>query len=88
MLDKTFYNTHKNQGPCAVLRVAIVLPKSIAAIQVLVSGDGKDQMSAISQLPAGSELRMCGEGFNARTVRVECSRRFYFVFLQDLEQTY
>ena len=62
------------------------LEKNIAAIQVLPDdGRGEPRLGTITQLPYGAELRICGDGFNERTVRVQWAQGTYFVFLQDIE---
>jgi hypothetical protein len=38
----------------------------------------------IEQLPGGTEVTVVGEGYNHRTMRVQCKGRLYFVFLQDI----
>ena len=65
---------------------AQTLSKNIAAIQLLPGdGTGETRLGMITQLPSGAEVRICGEGFNERTVRVRWGGGYYFVFLQDLE---
>ena len=64
----------------------ITLLKNIVAIQIQPAQNGREQMGVISQLPKGAELSFCGDGFNARTMKVACGGQHYFVFLQDVEQ--
>jgi hypothetical protein len=61
------------------------LPRNVSAIQVLSAVDGSPQMGTILQLPAGTQVRVCGDGFNDRTVKVTCEGGNYFVFFEDLE---
>jgi hypothetical protein len=62
------------------------LLKAIAGIQ-LVAVEGKQgRLGSVLQLAPGSRLDFCGEGYDARTVKVHCKGKFYFVFLQDLER--
>ena len=63
----------------------VTLLKNIAAIELRPTEDGKPSLSAITRLPRDSEFQICGPGFNPRTVKVASSGRFYFVFLQDLD---
>lgn len=62
------------------------LPRNVSAIQVLPSNDGdRVRLGLITQLPEGAEVNSCGNGFNERTLKVQCDGNFYFVFLDDLE---
>ena len=63
----------------------IRLPKAIAALQIQDSEIG-ERLGVIAQLPKGAELHLSGRGLTPRTRRVEVSGRFYYVFLQDLEE--
>jgi hypothetical protein len=64
----------------------IILSKDISAIAIEGTGRGRPQHGAITRIPTGTELRIVGDGFNQRTVRVECNGSAYFVFLQDIEE--
>lgn len=61
------------------------LARNVSAIQILSAFDGSPQMGTILQLPAGTQVRVCGDGFNDRTVKVTCEGGNYFVFSEDLE---
>lgn len=63
---------------------AFVLPRSIPAIPLIPDPSGGAELGAISKLPAGVEVRLCGEGFNPSTVKVHWDGGVCFVFLQDL----
>jgi hypothetical protein len=65
---------------------SITLPKDIAAIQLERTENGEERLGVISQLPRDTHLRVCGQGFNPRTVKVQCLGRYYFVFVQDIEE--
>lgn len=67
-----------------VLPVEATLYKKVAAIQIHARENDKD-VGFVSQLPKGAELRICGNGFNTRTVKVEWRGQFYFVFVQDID---
>ena len=43
-------------------------------------------LGVISHLPQGSEITMCGNGFNDRTIKVEWQECYFYVFLEDLER--
>jgi hypothetical protein len=45
-------------------------------------GDAK--LGPILYLPAGSQVQICGDGFNPRTVKVRHHHSYYFVFQEDL----
>lgn len=70
-----------------VMRVhqRVKLPKNIAAIHLRAAEDGEPRLGYVSPIPQGAELRVCGGGFNTRTVKVNWNGGFYFVFLQDIE---
>ena len=71
---------------CLVPERSYTLSRTIAGIQ-LVPGEGKQgRLGNVSQLRPGSLLDCCGDGYDARTVKVRCEGNFYFVFLQDLER--
>jgi hypothetical protein len=65
------------------LHKPIVLCKSISALAI--ARDHARQYGHIEQLPTGATLILMGDGFNGRTVKVQCNGRYYFVFLQDIE---
>jgi hypothetical protein len=61
------------------------LSRTIAGIQLVPIDDKNGRLGGVSQLRAGSLLELCGDGYDARTVKVRCDGNFYFVFLQDVE---
>lgn len=46
---------------------------------------GQTRLGTIVQLPEGTQVEVCGEGFNERTVKVSYQGGFYFIFLEDVE---
>jgi hypothetical protein len=60
------------------------LPNSIAAIPASCAHAAVPELGAISHLPEGAELALCGEGFNAATLKVRWEGQSYFVFVQDI----
>ena len=62
------------------------LSKTITVIRLVAEANGNLHDGGISELPAGAEVEICGEGFNERTVIVHWRGEFFFVFLQDLER--
>lgn len=63
---------------------SFVLSRSIPAIPLLPDASGHIALGAISKLPAGVEVRLSGDGFNASTVKVNWNGGVCFVFWQDL----
>lgn len=62
-----------------------VLKRNTSAIQSISDLDGKTRLGTILQLPEGAEVRVCGAGFNERTVKVSWEGGFYYIFLEDVE---
>lgn len=60
------------------------LAKNIAAIELVAAENGKPHLGPVLQLPNGSLLDVCGDGFNERTVKIRSNGKFYFVFRSDL----
>lgn len=58
------------------VRSTYILPKKISAVRL--------ETKAVSQMPAGSHVEVCGEGYNPRTVKVCCGGTMFFVFREDL----
>jgi len=73
---------------CLVPERSHTLSKPISGIQLLPV-EGKQgrlgRLGNVLQLARGSHLELCGGGYDARTVKVRCEGKFYFVFLQDLQ---
>jgi hypothetical protein len=61
------------------------LSQEILAMELIPSQKGEMQLGPLSSIPEGADLAICGERFNDRTAKVRWRGRFYFVFLQDLE---
>lgn len=61
------------------------LTRNISAIESISDLDGNMRLGMIVQLPEGAEVRVCGPGFNERTVKVCCEGRFYYIFMEDVE---
>jgi hypothetical protein len=60
------------------------LSNSIAAIPASCARSGGTELGAISHLPEGAELTLCGEGFNETTLKVRWEGQSYFIFAQDI----
>lgn len=63
-----------------------VLGRNTSAIETISDLDGKTRLGMIVQLPEGAEVRVCGAGFNERTVKVAWEGGFYYIFLEDIER--
>lgn len=63
----------------------VTLPKDITAIYLGTTEEGESRLACVSSIPEGAELRVCGRGFNTRSVEVNWNGHYYFVFLQDIE---
>jgi hypothetical protein len=70
--------------PASAKPEVYVLSRSIPAIPLLPDTSGHIALGAISKLPAGVEVQVCGEGFNPSTLKVHWEGGACFVFLQDL----
>jgi hypothetical protein len=62
------------------------LSRNTSAIQAVTEMDGNSRLGTILQLPEGAEVRVCGEGFNERTIKVCWEGGFYYIFTEDLGQ--
>lgn len=60
------------------------LAKNIAAIELGAAENGKPRLGPVLQLPNGSLLDVCGDGFNERTIKIRSNGKYYFVFKSDL----
>lgn len=70
---------------CLVPERSQILSRTIAGIQLLPVDGKQGRLGNVTQLGPGSRLDFCGDGYDARTIKVRCRGNFYFVFLQDLE---
>jgi hypothetical protein len=63
------------------------LQRRIPAIELEEPSDkngGMEKLGLILHLASGSDVEICGEGFNGRTVKVRQNGRYYFIFSEDL----
>lgn len=62
-----------------------LLARNISAIELTTgSTSGQSRLGPVQQLPYGSLLDVCGDGFNDRTVKIRSNGKYYFVFRSDL----
>jgi hypothetical protein len=57
----------------------LILQKDIAAIRVSSHGRGRPCLGLMERLARGAEVRVCGEGFSKRTVKVRSGDQHYIV---------
>ena len=69
---------------CISPKQSYTLSRKIPAVQLVPTDGTHARLGPIIQLPSGSQLDLCGEGYNERTVKVRCDAMFYFVFQEDL----
>ena len=67
------------------LQHPIILCRNISALAIEADEHGRHRYGLIEQLPTGAIVTLSGDGFNDRTVKVQCNGKYYFVFLQDIE---
>lgn len=86
-IDSPLYvaDTRKSAADADRLNSTFTLSQNISAIQALCDAEGMVRLGTILQLPEGTQVRICGDGFNERTVKVIWEGAYYFVFLEDLE---
>jgi hypothetical protein len=63
---------------------AITLKKDVSALEIVRRENVTGHFGVLAQISKGSELEICGTGFNERTFRVRFQDRLFFVFRQDL----
>ncbi len=61
------------------------LARNISAIELIAAESGKPRLGPVLQLPNGSLLDVCGDGFNERTIKIRSNGKYYFVFRSDLD---
>jgi hypothetical protein len=61
------------------------LLRNISAIQAISGPEASVRLGTILQLPEGTQVRVCGDGFNERTVKVAWEGAYYFIFWEDLD---
>jgi hypothetical protein len=64
---------------------ATQMVKNISALQVTYTENGSEVLGMFTQLPRDGGLRICGDGFNDRTIKVNFRGLYYFVFREDIE---
>lgn len=62
----------------------VVLSKPASVVQLEMHSDGEAKLGLIFQLPRGTTLELCGDGYSERMVKVRYKDKFYFIFRHDL----
>ena len=60
--------------------------RSISAIEIENHETGQVLVGALSEIPAGAQIELCGPGFNYRTVKAKYNESVYFVYMQDIPE--
>jgi hypothetical protein len=67
-----------------VIRDACILSKTISALRIVAAGESDPATGIFTQLSCNSVIRVCGVGFNDRTVKLQSGPSCYFVFKEDI----
>lgn len=62
----------------------ITLKRDVSALEIPRPENARAHSAGLALISKGSELEICGTGFNERTYKVRCQNRLFFVFQQDL----
>lgn len=63
----------------------VTLPRPVSAIELVKKKDGSVKLGLLAQLGAGTNVVLCGKGFNERTVKVRAQgNHYFFVFREDV----
>jgi hypothetical protein len=62
----------------------VKLKKDVSALEIVRREPTAEHFGVLAQIAKGSEIEICGKGFNERTYRVRFQGRLFFVFRQDL----
>lgn len=83
---RTDAKTSRMSGKGGFTADVYTLDRRISAIPLCSSesNNNRPTLGPVTQLPTGSQMQVCGEGFNDRTVKVRCNGAFFFVFVADL----
>ncbi|HXE13143.1 MAG TPA: hypothetical protein VN633_13535 [Bryobacteraceae bacterium] len=58
--------------------------KLIAALQISKDDKGNECAGVLTQVNVTPEMKICGDGFNERTIKISLNDCTYYVFKQDL----
>lgn len=65
-------------------RPAIVLGSKIAAVRIVSAEEPAGKLGYVVQLQPGSQIVLCGPGFNEKTLTVSLEDDLYYVFRFDI----
>jgi hypothetical protein len=57
----------------------------MVAMELITMAGGTPSLGPVSKIPHGCNLEYCGSGFDRSTVKVRWRGKFYFIFLDDLQ---
>lgn len=66
------------------MRSKTIQSKLIAALQITRDSKGNECVGVLTQINVTPEMKICGDGFNEKTVKVALNNSTYYVFKQDL----
>ena len=70
---------------CVSVEKIIRTQRNISAIRIERMENGSARLGALSEIPSGVQIEVCGAGFNDRTVKARYAEDFFFVYLQDID---
>jgi hypothetical protein len=62
-----------------------VISRRISALQLVQAREGQGKLGPLSQLAPGTDVEICGDGYNEKTTKVRVQGVYFFVFREDLE---
>lgn len=62
-----------------------VISRRISALQLVQVRGAQGKLGPLSQLAPGTDVEICGDGYNDRTTKVRVQGDYFFVFREDLE---
>ena len=68
----------------SALGKSITLLEQIVALKISRSSELKSHAAELTELPSGAVVKVCGKGFNDRTLTVHWNQGDYLVFVRDL----
>jgi hypothetical protein len=87
VLPRSKYKTNMDTF-CAVAWLTLnsvhSLTEAITAFAILRDEHGAERSGAVCEIEEGADLRICGPGFNTRTVKVCYGDALFYVFWRDL----
>lgn len=63
------------------------LRRNLSAVQIEVTEGVSTAHGVVVSLLNGSKIEVCGPGFDARTIKVQCDGSLYYLFSEDLQSS-